>query len=187
MLRYPALVGEVLYPAEGGEPIAIETPAWFAWLREHTTFTYQDAPFRFTARREQRPGGLYWYAYKRAQGKLLKLYLGRGEDLTLQGLCDVSQQLALRAGASSHEPPLPPAASSHRLPEHGPTTLLATKFRIPALPVYHIVRPHLRDALEEGTKARLTLVCAPAGSGKTTLLSAWARTTAVPLAWLSLE
>jgi LuxR family transcriptional regulator, maltose regulon positive regulatory protein len=190
MPRFPSIAQGVLYPAGGEGPIVIGTPAWSAWIREHTTFTYQDAPLHFTARCEQRPGGLYWYAYKRAQGKLLKRYLGRGEDLTLQGLRDVAQQFALRAGASSHEPPLPSAASaasSHRSPERSPTTLLATRFHIPALPVHHIARHHLRDALEKGTKARLTLVCAPAGSGKTTLLAAWARTTAVPVAWLSLE
>src|SRR5262249_47335107 len=33
----------------------------------------------------------------------------------------------------------------------------------------------------------LTLVSAPAGSGKTTLLAEWARTTHMPVAWLSLE
>jgi hypothetical protein len=32
-----------------------------------------------------------------------------------------------------------------------------------------------------------TLLSAPAGSGKTTLLAEWARTTTMPVAWLSLE
>ncbi len=77
MPRYPYIAQGALYPAEGSGPIAIGSPAWFAWIREHTTFAYQDEPLRFTARREQRPGGLYWYAYKRAHGKLLKRYLGR--------------------------------------------------------------------------------------------------------------
>ena len=84
MPRYPYIAQGALHPAEGSGPIAIGSPAWSAWIREHTTFAYQDEPLRFTARREQRPGGLYWYAYKRAHGKLLKRYLGRGEDLTLQ-------------------------------------------------------------------------------------------------------
>src|SRR5215472_12835735 len=101
MQRFPSIAQGVLFPADGEGPIAIGTPAWSAWIREHTAFAYQDAPFRFTARREQRPGGVYWYAYKRTQGKLLKRYMGRGEDLTLQGIRDVAQQLALRAGASS--------------------------------------------------------------------------------------
>ncbi len=190
MLRYPALVGEVLYPAEGGEPIATETPAWFAWLREHTTFTYQDALFRFTARREQRPGGMYWYAYKRAQGKLLKRYLGRGDDLTLQGLREAAQHFVLRTGEGASSSTVPSDSAARvldRFPKLSQITLLATKFHIPALPVHYIARPRLQDALERQAKARLTLVCAPAGSGKTTLLAAWARTTALPVAWLSLE
>src|SRR5215469_5108389 len=94
MLRYPALVQGMLYPAEGREPIAIGTPAWLTWLKEHTTFTYQDRSLLFTARREQRPGGMYWYAYKRGQGKLLKRYLGRSEDLTLQSLHDTARHFA---------------------------------------------------------------------------------------------
>jgi hypothetical protein len=117
MLRYPALVGEVLYPAEGGEPIAIDTPAWFAWLREHTTFTYQDALFHFTARREQRPGGMYWYAYKRAQGKLLKRYLGRGDDLTLQGLREAAQHFGLRTGEGAPTSTVP-SDSAASGPDH---------------------------------------------------------------------
>lgn len=190
MPRYPYIAQGALYPAEGSGPIAIGSPAWSAWIREHTTFAYQDEPLRFTARREQRPGGLYWYAYKRAHGKLLKRYLGRGEDLTLQRLCDVAQQLARRSEAPDRELPVSSGSSasfSPRSSAHTQTTLLATKFHIPGLPVHHIARSRLLSALEQGTKARLTLVCAPAGSGKTTLLAAWARTTAVPVAWLSLE
>ncbi len=190
MPRYPYIAQGALYPAEGSGPIAIGSPAWSAWIREHTTFAYQDEPLRFTARREQRPGGLYWYAYKRAHGKLLKRYLGRSEDLTLQRFCDVAQQLAHRSEAPDRELPVSSGSSasfSPRSSAHTQTALLATKFHIPGLPVHHIARSRLLSALEQGTKARLTLVCAPAGSGKTTLLAAWARMTAVPVAWLSLE
>jgi len=190
MPRYPSIAQGALYPAEDSERIAIGTPAWSTWIREHTTFAYQDEPVRFTARREQRPGGLYWYAYKRAHGKLLKRYLGRGEDLTLQRLRDTARQFAFRSEDAPRESS-PFTNSSTPFPSRSGdaarNALLATKFHIPALPLHHIARPRLLSALEQGTKARLTLVCAPAGSGKTTLLAEWARTTALPVAWLSLE
>jgi LuxR family maltose regulon positive regulatory protein len=92
MPRYPYIVQEALYPAAGAEPIVIESPGWFAWVKEHATFAYQDAPVHFTARREQRPGGWYWYAYNRKQGQLRKRYLGRDEDLTLQRLYDTAKR-----------------------------------------------------------------------------------------------
>lgn len=66
-------------------------------------------------------------------------------------------------------------------------TLLATKLRVPRLPVQHVPRARLFALLERGAAVPLTLVAAPAGSGKTTLLTEWARATALPVAWLSLE
>ena len=42
MPRFPSIAQGALYPANGEGPIAIGTPAWSAWIREHTTFTYQD-------------------------------------------------------------------------------------------------------------------------------------------------
>jgi LuxR family transcriptional regulator, maltose regulon positive regulatory protein len=74
MPRYPYVAQGMLQSAADAEPIALGTPAWSAWLKQHAAFIYQEAPLRFTARREQRPGGWYWYAYRRAAGKLRKRY-----------------------------------------------------------------------------------------------------------------
>jgi LuxR family maltose regulon positive regulatory protein len=188
MGRFPAVMEEMFYPAEGAVPIVIETAPWFAWLGEHTAFTYQDADFRFTARREQRPGGMYWYAYRRTQGKLLKRYLGRGDDLTRQRLREVAQHLVPESREEAAAPTVSPVvAQPEHLANRSRITLLATKFQIPALPVHHIARPRLQEELEQQTKARLTLLSAPAGAGKTTLLAEWARMTANVVVWLSLE
>ncbi|HVU69725.1 MAG TPA: LuxR C-terminal-related transcriptional regulator [Ktedonobacteraceae bacterium] len=65
--------------------------------------------------------------------------------------------------------------------------LLATKLRVPRLPVQHVPRPRLVKLLEKSAAGSLTLVAAPAGSGKTTLLAEWARATSLPVAWLALE
>ncbi len=51
----------------------------------------------FTARKEQRPGGWYWYAYRRSQGKLHNVYLGKTEELTLERLNTTAEALE-RAG-----------------------------------------------------------------------------------------
>jgi predicted ATPase/DNA-binding CsgD family transcriptional regulator len=67
-------------------PLSIGTAVWYSWLDQHTSFTYETAHMTFTARKEQRPGGWYWYAYRRSQGKLHSRYLGKSAELTLQRL-----------------------------------------------------------------------------------------------------
>ncbi|HKF36990.1 MAG TPA: hypothetical protein VKB35_08835, partial [Ktedonobacteraceae bacterium] len=52
------------------DPIPIGTAAWYRWLEQHHSFTFETPGTTFTARKEQRPGGWYWYAYRRRQGKL---------------------------------------------------------------------------------------------------------------------
>jgi LuxR family transcriptional regulator, maltose regulon positive regulatory protein len=67
------------------------------------------------------------------------------------------------------------------------SSLLATKlFILPVAPGL-VLRPHLVERLNGVINSRLTLISAPAGFGKTTLVSQWARSNAIPIAWLSLE
>lgn len=67
-------------------------------------------------------------------------------------------------------------------------SLLTTKLHIPECPPGVVQRPRLSQGLERGVlNHRLTLVSAPAGYGKTTLLADWARTTELPVGWLSLS
>jgi LuxR family maltose regulon positive regulatory protein len=65
--------------------------------------------------------------------------------------------------------------------------ILTSRLQIPRLPIQHIPRLRLLALLEQGARRALTLVSAPAGSGKTILLAEWSSTTALPVAWLSLE
>lgn len=67
--RYPYVIQNKLYPALGEEPLELGSADWLAWVSEHTAFTYRDQSSRYAVRREQRPGGLYWYAYKRVDGR----------------------------------------------------------------------------------------------------------------------
>lgn len=68
--------------------------------------------------------------------------------------------------------------------------VLATKLDVPQIRHRVVSRPRLLDSLRAATRARLTLITAPAGCGKTTLLAEWcalnqART--LPTAWVSLD
>ena len=65
--------------------------------------------------------------------------------------------------------------------------ILDSKVQVPVSPQTFIRRSRLRETLESKiAQSRLALVCAPAGYGKTTLLADWARTSDLPVAWLSI-
>jgi LuxR family maltose regulon positive regulatory protein len=70
------------------------------------------------------------------------------------------------------------------------TPLVATKLHVPNLRSRVVERPRLRELLDRGGDARLTLISAPAGFGKTTLLAEWlarAPSEGRAVAWLSLD
>ena len=93
----PKIVGQLLYTEQAAVPL--DTPAWFDWLAQHTTF-YLDSPLgTFTARQEPRAAGFFWYAFRRYRKQLYKAYLGRPSDLTSTRLLAVAQQLAEKVGA----------------------------------------------------------------------------------------
>ena len=93
------VMGAVLYTEAAS--FGLETPEWWDWLagEEHTTFYVETNEGTFTARRELRSGRLYWYAYRKYRGKLVKLYLGKTEELTKVRLSEVSRQMADEVGA----------------------------------------------------------------------------------------
>ncbi len=65
--------------------------------------------------------------------------------------------------------------------------IVKTKITIPHVRHVLVDRSRLMRLLEEGMRARLTLLIAPAGYGKTTLLSEWAIHGVRPAAWISLD
>ncbi len=82
---------------EASQTIRIGTPAWYAWLTDTTTFSFESSDGKFTARKDRvQRGGEYWKAYRRSHGKLLHSYLGKSEDLTLTRLTEVARLLAWR-------------------------------------------------------------------------------------------
>ncbi len=166
--------------ADGAEPTAIGSVAWYAWVEQQRSFAFVGTRGRFTARKEPRPGGLYWYAYRRVQGHLHTAYLGRSSELTLPCLEQVAHALATAAESARPGPPAPAPAASSRLS-------LNTKLQRPPPRPDRVPRLSVLARLDQAVGRTLTLVAAPAGFGKTTLVSAWAVQARWPVAWVSLD
>src|SRR5919107_175024 len=98
--RIPHVADGVLHAQgpSGAPDIAIDSPAWAAWLEKRATrsFSFEGPAGTFTARSERRSGGNeeYWSAYRKREGKLRKVYLGKAERLTLGRLEDAAARLA---------------------------------------------------------------------------------------------
>ncbi|MGG4143475.1 LuxR C-terminal-related transcriptional regulator [Paenibacillus algorifonticola] len=65
--------------------------------------------------------------------------------------------------------------------------MASIKLHIPPIRSSLVFRPKLMSKLDEGMKAKLTVVSAQAGYGKTTALSGWAKLCSSPVAWVSLD
>lgn len=144
-------------------PIAVGSPAWYAWLDEATTrsFAFHASPAHFTARKERRQrGGSYWSAYRNVRGKTASVYLGTPAMLTLERL----QAAAARLAAPARPEALPNAKAS--APEL-PLLQLSRPHPRPDL----VSRPRLLAQLAAGARFPISLIIAPAGFGKTTLLA----------------
>jgi ATP/maltotriose-dependent transcriptional regulator MalT len=167
----PQVERDLLSGHDGATPIAVGSPAWFAWLEQASLFAFRSGAGGFTARREGRArGGGYWRAYRTVAGRQRRAYLGRATDLTIERLHAAAIQLAGDAPepAASHESPPPPAST---LGASAP--LLATKLYLPRPRGVLVPRPQLLARLDAGMRLPLTLIAAPAGFGKTTLLTSW--------------
>jgi predicted ATPase/DNA-binding CsgD family transcriptional regulator len=143
------------YTAEGTsvDPITIGTAAWFRWLERHQSFSFKAGRMTFTARKEQRPGGWYWYAYRRSQGKLHTAYLGKSEELTVERLNTIAQ--ALERGDAPIQKPEP--VPTYPLPVQL-TPLIGREQEASSA-----------AALLRRPEVRLLTMCGAAGIGKTRL------------------
>jgi LuxR family maltose regulon positive regulatory protein len=176
-----------------------DSPTWFAWLDQVSSFAFSGKSGHYTARKEARQrGDRYWYAYLARGERLTKKYLGKTADLTLARLEHIAGML--RAQSETHIPsPISPAAVSvdsemdtaqHLMlaqQDRTPHPLLATKLHVPRPRPRLVPRIRLVERLQQGLARPLTLVSAPAGFGKTTLLAQWFAQSRMPVAWLSLE
>ena len=92
----PKVVSGLIYTDDAFTGTLVGSPAWFKWLVTASTFYYQSrAGGTFTAHCEHRQrGGQYWTAYRRQAGILRRLYLGKGDQLTVQCLDEAALTLS---------------------------------------------------------------------------------------------
>jgi ATP/maltotriose-dependent transcriptional regulator MalT len=190
--------GRLFQPEKEGDPILIGTPAWYDWLEQQSSFRFVERLITFTAHKSVlRTGGANWKAYRRCQGKLYRIHLGRSQALTQERLQAAAQAFAGEHDLGEHasmpsrqlgasrfpRPPSPRMA----LDVDPSTSFIHSKLSQPRLGSDLIPRPRLLERLNAGLGSKVTLVCAPAGYGKTTLLAAWVQTIDRPTTWLSLD
>ncbi len=170
--------------------VEIGSAAWFAWLKQTSSFAFCGQTGSYTARKERRPrgGDGYWYAYARVAGKLTKRYLGRDADLITVRMEQVADRLCHLPDTQARTTQQPTSLDTARASSESPfVPLLATKMHIPHVRNALVPRPQLFAELQQSLSCALTVIIAPAGFGKTTTVSAWLRATSVAAAWLSLE
>src|SRR3989440_1692301 len=92
MVHTPSRIqGDTLTYQQDGQPVhvVVDTPGWYSWLETASIFTFRSAYGTFTARKEEaghKRGGPYWRAYRKHNGKVHRVYLGKSEELTLERL-----------------------------------------------------------------------------------------------------
>ncbi len=163
--------------------IPVGSPDWFAWLAQQDKFSFEGKNGHFTARRETRRGRPFWYAYRRRGGKLLKQYLGKTDELTLERLEYASSLLDGQNLFDRYASPPAGELSSNAESRIDRSFLPMTKVNNPALPPHLLSRPRLTRQIS----TPLTVISAPSGFGKSTLLNDWKRTCGHPVAWLALD
>lgn len=164
-------------------PIQVGSELWFEWLATATKFSFKYQNGSFMAQCEQRRNNVYWYAYKRLNGKLHKAYLGKTEEVTLEKLQQIGDSLT---GPAHFEHPRPVSTSDEPsiLKSRIDSSFLPiTKITVPVLPRQLVTRRRLNQKID----TPLTLIYAPSGFGKSTLLNDWKQTCGFPVAWLALD
>ncbi|HEU5374699.1 MAG TPA: AAA family ATPase [Ktedonobacteraceae bacterium] len=164
------------------------------WWLSGSNFTFVDVAGTFIAHKARagnRRGGWYWRASRWSHGRSFRCYLGVSSHLTLFCLQEAARRLTMLAAGESRKRTA--ESGNHKqqtlssLGTPPSLSIVRTKCAVPRLPVAHVPRTRLVALLEKSALFPFTLISAPAGSGKTTLLTEWARSTSMPVAWLSLE
>src|SRR5215472_8743960 len=109
----PGKAAYELYQTRDREMLGIvpDSPDWFAWLEQVSSFAFRGKNGHYTARKEARQrGDRYWSAYLATGEHLTKKYLGKSTDLSLTRLEHIAGMLRAQ-GETSIPPPISPAAA----------------------------------------------------------------------------
>ncbi|MDQ6661193.1 MAG: LuxR C-terminal-related transcriptional regulator [Chloroflexota bacterium] len=68
---------------------------WLKWLEEHRAFAFHGRNGQINLLKEKRRRGRegYWYAYQRHEGRMVKRYIGRSEQLSMERLEEIAALL----------------------------------------------------------------------------------------------
>ena len=111
-----------LYETGNGGVLRIvpDSPEWFSWLDQVSSFAFSGKSGHYTARKEPKQrGDRYWSAYLATGTQLTKKYLGKTIDLTLARLEHMAGLLSAAQAASvqpGQEKPFLPAESETQTP-----------------------------------------------------------------------
>jgi len=206
-----------LYKNNNGDSAFLQgdSEQWFAWLADHTSFSFQGLHGHLNMLKEARKSGGkgedgYWYAYRRQGKRTMKKYVGRTADLTMARLETIASAFTNDAhhtaaspdhGTSNliqsteHESSSTEIMTENALTLTPPpltpiqTPLLEPKLHLPRLHTTLVERERLLTLLDAGLERQLTLITAPPGFGKTTLLLQWLAHQNTPdsFAWVALD
>lgn len=189
----PAVQDDVLVMAnapDSARALTVGTADWFGWLGTAHGFRFSAPEGHFIARKQQRSGHWYWYAYGRRDGRLRSAYLGKSSDLTPERLTASVRKLAgegsiaALCGRERAARRGRPTGQTGRAPR---ASLMMTKLVAPSVELQRLVRTQASHRWQEVLERPLTFVSAPAGYGKTTLAAQWIALSGAHAAWVSLD
>jgi LuxR family transcriptional regulator, maltose regulon positive regulatory protein len=149
---------------------------WRNWLEEHRAFAFhgRNGQINLLKEKRKRGGEGYWYAYRRYAGKMIKRYLGRSAQVSIERLEELSMLLADEGEAEQVSAPLAQSKQTSIAMNPIPfEPLLVPKLQLPRAQRSLLLREHLLEMLDKGLERKLTLIAGPAGFGKTTLVGQW--------------
>src|SRR5919205_2467156 len=111
----PAREAYELYETRSREALKIlpDSPEWFAWLDQVSSFAFFGKSGHYRARKEAKQrGDRYWSAYLAMGEQLTKKYLGKTADLTLARLEHIAGVLNAQSAVQLSPPVSRRAASA---------------------------------------------------------------------------
>ncbi len=149
---------------------------WRDWLEEHRTFAFHghNGQINLLKEKRKRGGDGYWYAYRRHAGRIIKRYVGRSVQLSMERLEEISALLVYEDEAEQEPAPAPQIEQAHLAASAVQfEPLLMPKLQLPRAQRSLLKRERLLEMLDKGLERKLTLISGPAGYGKTTLVGQW--------------